>query len=156
MTDNPNASRDNLVAAWLEAKEKATTAVERERGLREQVCTMLFPNPVEGTNTYDLGMGYKVKMTHGYTYDLCKEVGKRITHEEYVSRVETVLSEIEDLGNGADSLASKLVKWKPELSVTEYKKLNVQFPTEAAIKKILDAVIVTKPSSPQVSFEEPK
>ena len=157
MTDIDTDARDKLLMAWTAAKGAAATAIENERQLRLQVVGMLFPGPVvEGTSSYDLGRGFKVKYAQSFTYDICKEPGKRISHEEHVARVDTVVTEIEELGGEGTALAARLVKWKPELSATEYKKLDTDFPVQAAIKKILDRVITTKADSPQVSLEVPK
>lgn len=155
-TNNFNAIRDALITAWRAAKSEATQAVERERDLRAELAQLLFQEPTEGTNTYDLGGGYSVKLSHSFTYNICKEPGKRITHDVYVDKVDTLQSAVEATGPEGKLLAERLFKWTPELSVTEFKKLDDSQPVQALIKTLITQQLTTKPDSPKLEFVEPK
>lgn len=158
MTDtNFETVRNQLIQEWRDAQAAAKIAVEAERGLRASLANMLFPEPVEGTNTYDLGGGgYSIKMDYSFSYEICKEPGKRITHEVYVDKVDALQSAVEATGPEGKLLAERLFKWKPELSASEFKKLDETQPIQALIKQLITEQLTTKPDSPQVKFVEPK
>lgn len=153
------ARRDAEIMAWQAAKPVAAEAVERERELRARVTATLFPTPRKGTQRYDLGGGYKVKLVHGTTYNLGnKDMVDPATNEPIPikKQVEDLQQAIAELGNEGPMLAERLIKWKPELSASEYEKLNVEFDIEAKAKALIDAILTTKPASPQLELEEPK
>lgn len=159
MTDavDPNAARNQAIGKWLADKALANAAVEAERQAREAVIAMLFPSPIEGTNNYELGQGYKLSLQHSFRRDLGdKELvvdGQKVPTEDQVNGA---LEAIEELGNDGALLAKRLVRWKPELSVSEYKKLDPNSIVEMQAKAIIDGILITKPASPQLSYKEPK
>jgi len=134
------SERDTLISKWLEAQAASKAAVETERLLRVQVMQSFFPEkqPDEGTVNEELGNGYKLKFVFKQNITLNKD------------KVEDALSEIERLGEDGKFIAGRLIKFKPELSLTEYKQL------EPKMKKIIDKVITSKPGSPTIEFIEPK
>lgn len=151
------AEQSMLLAKWRQAKVDATQAVETERALRAQVTEMLFPNPVKGTQRYDLGEGWKVKLVHSMTptlgdKDLIGD-GQKVP---VIDQVDTVLNEIEKCGNVGPVFAERLVKWKPELSMTEYEKLDTAYEDQKRIKALIDSILTLKPAAPQLEIEAPK
>jgi hypothetical protein len=135
-----NSERDVLIGKWLEAQAASKAAVETERLLRVQVMQSFFPEaqPDEGTVNQELGNGYKLKFVFKQNITLNKD------------KVDDALAEIERQGEEGKFIAGRLIKFKPELSLTEYKQL------EPKMKKIIDKVITSKPGSPTIEFIEPK
>jgi len=142
---------DTLVRSWRESKSNFQAWQEHERVLRGQVKDKLFPEAVKGTQRYDLGNGHKVKLVQSYKYELMGRE-KKASNEE----VENLIDKIDALGNEGPAIAARLIKWTPELSQTEYLKLDVDFPIQAAIKKLVDEMLVIKDASPVLEIEEPK
>lgn len=151
-------ARDDIINAWLNAKTAFLVHQERERLARAEMVELLFPTPKKGTQRFPLPAGYAVKLVQSYKYELCKEEkldaqGNKIKVSDQVYLLE---EEISRCGDEAPALLERLIKWTPELSGSEYEKLDVTFPAQAAIKQLIDAQLVIKPASPQVEFEEPK
>lgn len=149
-----NTKRDALISEWLQAKGYLTELKEREMELRKQVSEMLFPNPNKGTQRYDLGSGYNIKLVHKINYtlgnkDLTAKDGAKITVQ---NQVEQVMNAIEKCGNEGAFLVDRLIKTSYDLSVSEYGKLN----DTSQIKKLIDSILVTSEASPVVELEEPK
>lgn len=137
---------------WIKLKNTAKTAVEAERDARQELAGLLFPNPAKGTQRFDLGGGYAIKLVHGTTYTLFEPVKAA----ERNGPALTLYNKICALGNEGPALAARIVKFKPELSSSEYEKLDTNFEVQAKIKALIDEALTTKPSSPQMDFEEPK
>ena len=64
--------------------------------------------------------------------------------------ITNALDAIVKLNNGNFDVANRLVKWQPELSLSQYKLLT---PEESAL---IDAVIVTKDGAPDLEILPPK
>ena len=68
-----------------------------------------------------------------------------------------MLEAIEALGVRGQLIASRVVKWKPELVVPEYELLAIsEEPLDIQIKAMIDEILTVKEASPQLSFEAPK
>ncbi len=118
--------RDNLLQSWQKAKDTLALAKETEMDLRKQVQQMLFPNPVKGTQRYDLGGGYAVKLVHKINYtlgdkDMTDKNGAKIKVQE---QVEQVMNAIEKCGNEGAFLVERLIKTQYDLAISEYNKLD--------------------------------
>ena len=137
-----NALRDK----WFRAKKQLDEVKALEMELRKQVFELDFPNPTLGTQRIELADGFKLKAVYSINYKL---LGGNDT-------IESVQDSIARLNVTGSVLADRLVKWKPELSESEYKKLDPAIPEQAAIKAVLDKIIETKPSSPTLEIEAPK
>jgi hypothetical protein len=145
---NAIPSRDAAIADWHNTKAALKALTELEREKRAVLYTNLFPGNVDTTATIDLGApGYKLKATGSLNYKLqfsTKEDGRKALDE--------ALDRISKTGNEGAFLVDRLVQWKPELSVGEYKKLD----SDGEIKKIIDAVLTITPGSPTLEFVTPK
>lgn len=131
--------RDALILNWSKAVRELAAAKELEAELRKQVVDTQFDsNKTEGTQTISLGNGWKLKAVKTLNYNLDKD------------EVDAALANIEESCENGQFIAERLVKFKPELSVSEYKKLD------ASAKKLIDAVLTTKPGTPQLKLEGPK
>jgi len=138
---NEDAARDAKILEWRAAQAALALAKEQEAALRAEVVALAFADHKdEGTENVELGNGWKLKAVFkiGYTLDNKDDA------------VDKALSKIEKAGGEGEFIAGRLVKWKPELSVSEYKKLPDKF------RKIIDAVLTTKPGTPSLELIEPK
>ena len=108
--------------------------------LRKAIFEVQFPNHSEGTARVPLGNGYQLKAVGKLNYKLDNKDGA----------TEKALEELETAGNEGKFLADRLVKWSPELSITEYRKLDPQY------KVIIDKVLTINPGAPTLEIEEPK
>ena len=144
MSFNENANRDALIPQWQEATKALAAAKEAESALRAEVLKNAFSfNPEalrEGTENFELGNGYKLKAVF--------KISRNLNNEN--EAVDKVLSKIEKTGPEGAFIAERLVKWKPELSVSEYKKLPEKF------KKLFDEVVTSKEAIPSLELVAPK
>lgn len=140
MTD---AEKFQLVGEWYKAKRDLAEAQARERMLRERVVADLFEYGEgelrEKTERFGMPGGYSLKATfsirHGFS-----------SRED----VRAALDEIETMGDLGRELAERLVRWTPELSLSEYKK------APDAMRDILARVVVAKPALPSLELDPPK
>lgn len=144
MSFNENANRDALILQWEEAAKNLATAKEVEASLRAEVLktAFVFSNDElrEGTENVELGQGYKLKAVFKTSRNFAG--GQEA--------VEKALQKIEKTGAEGEFIAERLVKWKPDLSVSEYKKLPEKF------KRIIDEVLTAKPATPSLELVAPK
>jgi plasmid stabilization system protein ParE len=133
-----------LIMQWEQAKKASANAVELERNLRAQVVAAVAAEGKIGTNNYDLGRGYTLKIV------------KKLSYKIDDSRVDDALANIEKLGNEGAFVGDRLVKFKPELSISEYNKLDATNPTHVRIKSLIDDVLTISDASPTVEIVEPK
>lgn len=105
-----------------------------ELNLRKSIFKILFPNPREGVNTYPIDNMYAVKGEY--------KMSRKIDIAALNSGRDTF--EAEDID------ASKLVKYKPELSMTEYNKLTDKQ------KHIFDFCLVATEAAPSMEIVEIK
>lgn len=161
-TEEPEAfrlRRNAEIEHWLNSKPALENAKQIEMDWRNKVSATLFPNPVKGTQRYDLGGGFKVKLVHGLTYSLgnkeaVDDEGKKIAVRTQVEDLEQRI--IDKFGDVGDQLIKRLISWKPELSGSEYEKLDPDNVVELEVRNMIDEVLTIKPASPQLAFEEPK
>lgn len=137
---------DHDIVAWQQADQELKALKAREMDLRKKVMASAFPQATVGTNTFDLGQGYELKGVRKLNYSLTN--GDNQTAD--------ALDAIEKLGNEGAFIADRLVKWKPELSITEYKALDAANPTHVKIKGLIDAVLTITDGSPELNVKEPK
>ena len=127
----------NVVARWNEAKLALKEAQEAERELRAMAVSLAFPGiapDAEGAKRVPLGNDKELKVTFKLNYKLDPDAA------------DDALTAMEKAGEEGKFLAERLVKWKPELSISEYRKLPGNF--AAMIEK---ALTVT-PATPTVEI----
>lgn len=141
---NPNAARDDLLMRHQAAAKALAEAKALEMQLRLEVAETLYGFDVnvlrEGTENIDLGNDYKLKAVFKTSYTLNNKD----------NAVDKMLTKLENSGEEGKFIAERLVKYKPELSVTEYKNLSPK------MKKIVDEVVSTKPATPTIEIVAPK
>lgn len=144
MSFNETAQRDAKIMQWQEAVKNLASAKEAEAALRAEVLKLGFafdPEALrEGTENVELGQGYKLKAVFKINRSF---VGGK-------EAVEKALQKIEKTGAEGEFIAERLVNWKPELSVSEYKKLPDKF------RKIIDEVVTSKEATPALELVAPK
>lgn len=121
-----------------QAAKQAKFYAERDKELRGMIYGMAFAGLEDGkTHNQPLGKGYILK-------------GKRdIRYKVDANLADAALDELTALGNEGPFVAERIIKWTPELSVSEYKKLT------PAQKAIIDKVVTTTPGLPTLEIKEP-
>ena len=144
MSFNETENRDAKILAWEAAVKLLAAAKDAEAALRKEVLAEAFafdPEALrEGTENFELGNGYKLKAVF--------KISRNLNNEN--EAVDKVLAKIEKTGPEGAFIAERLVKWKPELSVSEYKKLPEKF------KKLFDEVVSSKEAMPALELVAPK
>jgi hypothetical protein len=146
------AKRDEKLLAWDASKKALEVAKETEMNLRKEVGEFVFPTDgrKEGVNNHELGNGYTLKLGHKVNYKLVGPNDKIIEVEERAEKV----------GNEGKFIIERLITWKADISVTEYKKLktdaNEGSETAKEILKIVDEVVETSSGAPSLEIKEPK
>lgn len=133
-------TREQTLQAWLDAKNALDAAKATEMELRSKVIEgfNFDPKKAAGTEYADLANGWRLKAVKKQNYNLDKD------------KTDAALSELEKSGSDGQFIADRLVKWKPDLSIAEYRKLN------ATHKAIIDRVLTVTPGSPSLELIEPK
>lgn len=138
--------RDHLLAKWEASKKALEVAKADEMEQRKAVVAFAFdPNKKAGTERVELANGYELKAVKKINYGFVKTPDGKLDK----NAVDSALRAIEAKPNG-ELIAERLVKWNPDLSLTEYKQLP------ADMKAIIDAVIVTTDGAPSLEIVPPK
>lgn len=140
--------RDYLLGQWEASKVALEAAKEAEMNLRKRIVVIAFdPSKQSGTERVELHNGYELKSVKKLNYGFVKMAdGKGVDK----NKIDAALAVIEADGAVGELIAQRLVKWSPELSLTEYKQLS------EAHKKAIDAVIVTSDGAPTLEIVPPK
>jgi len=146
--ETPEAYRDRILLQWQATQAALTAAKDAEMELRKVATAINFPAPKEGTQRVELGKGYALKYVNDVTYSFTAGLTR-----DQIGQVEDACAK---LGNEGAFLADRLFVWKCEPSKSEYKKLDANNPTHAAVKKLFDTILVTKSGAPKLEIEEPK
>lgn len=141
------AERDRLLVDWQAKKAALETAKEQEMEARK-LAVMFMHDPAKSgtTENVELGGGYKATMKVPVRYGFIQNAEGKTDK----ARIEKALSKIEKDGEAGELIAERLVKWTPELSLTEYKQLPDKY------RKIIDDVIITSEGTPTLEIKEPK
>ena len=141
--------QDALLMRWDALKKAVEAAKEQEMELRKYIVTCAFPNADEGTNTIELGEGYKLKAVVKYNYTLSDN-----------DTVEAGLDAISKIGNDGKFIADRLVSWTPNFLKREYTQLLDDKSKGSKIASdILDVVttfLTIKDAAPTLDIVEPK
>lgn len=142
------AERDRLLMAHQAAETALAVAKASEMTARKAAVDFCFDQyNNSGTERIELGNGYQAKAVKKVNYGWVKALdGVKVDRK----KIEAALNQIEALGNEGPFIAERLIKWSPELSLTEYNKLAPQY------KAIIDPVIVTTDGAPTLDIIAPK
>jgi hypothetical protein len=135
------------LSKWYLLKKQLAEVKTAESLMRSRIAKFFFPTPDEGTNTHPLkdGTGANLKMVH--TIDRKVDEGELEALREALSKAE---ENPQDNLHGLELDFTKLIVWKPELKIAEYRKL-----TEAQ-RAVFDRILVVKPGMPQLDITIPK
>ena len=157
--DEAGANKVAVIQNWLDERAALQLHKADEMKARTEVSQLLFPNPTKGTQRYPLANGYAIKLVYKLNYRLGDkdkinpDTGGKVRLDDQVFDLQ---SRMEALGPVAELFADRLIKWTPELSVTEYEKLDVNDPIQRQLRDMIDAMLTVEPASPALDFEEPK
>lgn len=148
----PEEIRDMSSDALLLKQQQYAAELKRlqlvEGLLRAEVVNRYFGTElVEGVNNYDLGKGYMLKVTYGYNYSLSES--EKPKNGGMVKATSFALEQLRTMGNEGIFIADRLVKWKPELSISEYRKLSAEH------KAVIDKALTVSVAAPKVELKEP-
>lgn len=138
------------LARWYQLQKDLARIKSEEALLRSLVFKAFFPVPAEGTNSVPLndGTGAVIKAQH--VINRAVDVGSF----DALRAAQTAAIEAEKtdgvIANAPKLPFDKLVKWKPEVAITEYRKLT------AEEQLYFDQCLVIKPGSPQLEIVIPK
>lgn len=121
--------------AWRKCALELSRLKEEEMCLRKEIFASAFVAATEGANKLVLQGGWELKATVPYTRTLDQ------------AKVADILKELKK----AKAPAS-LIKTKYELSVTDYKKLEM----DDAVRSLVDSILTTKPGTPALELIQPK
>lgn len=117
------------IAEWKRIKDWMEIAKPREMELRRMIANHFFADPREGTQTAQVDVGeiiFQAKLVSDYNYKVDDAKAREVCAE----------------------LPAGLVKWKPELSVSEYRKLTDE-------QKLLAGQCLTiTPGAPKLEITE--
>jgi hypothetical protein len=140
------AERDRRLQVWEASKLALEIAKENEMKFRKEAVDFAFdPTKKAGTERVELGGGWIAKAVKKINYGWIKDGEKVNKHA-----IDDILDKIEKTIENGGLIAERLVKWTPDLSLTEYKLLP-----EAA-KALIDTVIVTSEGAPTLEIIPPK
>ena len=137
-------NQDKLLA-WDNAKKALESAKALEMQLRQEVLEDFYDfagdsDLREGTENLELANGYKLKATF--------KVSRKLENKQ--GETSKALLAIAEKFEGGKLYADRLVKWSPDLSVSEYKKIP------AEIRAVIDECVTCKASAPSLEIVEPK
>lgn len=118
------------LARWQTLKETISKLQGEERALREGLFDGAFENPKEGTNTMEMPDGRKLKGVYKIN---------RIVDEEALEGLHLTPTQMKSM-----------FRAKHSLRITAYKELDTKG------RKVIDAVLVSKPGLPTLSVIEAK
>lgn len=142
-------NEDALLVLWDQKKKAIEVAKEEEMELRKYIVKREFPKPDEGMNTKELGNGYKLKAGVKYNYNLADN-----------DTVESCLEKLSAMGASGSAIADRLVSWKPNFLLTEYRQLvedkekGSQFASTAL--SIIGEMLTITEAAPSLEIKEPK
>lgn len=132
------ASRDALILDWQNKQKELARAKAEESEARLNVIKLFDAEAdASGVRNIDLGSGYKLKATFKLNHKITGDVNK-------------MLEKLEKSSEEGKFIAERLVKFKAELALTEYKNLSDK------MRKLVDEFIVTSPATPSLELVEPK
>lgn len=142
------AERDRRLAAWEAAKTTLEAAKESEMQLRRAAQSFAFgPAAKPGMNNQPLNGGYVLKF------------GKKVNTNIVASNdlIDAAEDKAAKIGNGRGQfLFERIIVWKPDFSLSEYKKLDASDPTEREVKNLIDELIETKEGAGSLEIKAPK
>ena len=129
-----NSVTQEDLTTWSDMVVQLNALKSSEMLLRLKIFKGMFPDPKEGTNTVPLQAGWVLK------------AGYPITRKPILDLLVARAAELREAG----IVVEDVIRHKPELVVTEYKKLTEEQ------RHIMDQILEIKPGSPQMEIVLPK
>lgn len=140
-----DAQQNAKLVRWQQLTTQLEALKAEELTLRNEIIDTIVPqDKVEGTATFDIGNGWKLKATRKQNYSVDK------------SSVDTLRDLL------PFNIWDDLIRWKPELSMTAYRKslpAYTQALPEEHRKTLSDALInavTIRPATPALELLAPK
>jgi hypothetical protein len=127
-----------LYTLWHKTQGILQTYKQKESELRTEIVRRSFDTAPTGTTNISLPKGFVLKCV------------KKVNYNVDQKNIKVALAAIAKLGNEGEFIAGRLIKWKAELSLTEYKQIP------DSVKKIIDGAITIVPAMPTLEIVEPK
>lgn len=147
--DFDSMSRDQLLMLWNNLKDTLETVKKNEMELRKYIVAREFPNKKEGINSVQLGNNYVLKTTIKFNYRLDDN-----------KKVEEGLDKIALIGNQGKFIAERLISWKPNLVLKEFRDLQKEVDEGSLeakeILKIVNSFLTISDATPILTISEPK
>lgn len=121
------------IEEWYKLQDQLKKLKASEMLLRQRIFRGLFPNPVEGTNNYQLPENWVLKAKYPITRDV--DIGS----------FQAMRERFTEAGVHADSL----VEYKPSLVLREYRTLTEEQ------RQLFDQCLQIKPGSPSLEIVLP-
>lgn len=119
---------------WYNLQQELGKLKSKEQLLRTKIFAGKFPNPVEGTNTFDLADGWKLKGKHTINRTVDEAAFKAMAEEFAKQGIAT----------------DRIVRYKPELVLSEYRSLTAEQQAQ------FDNALIVKPGMPGLEIMLPK
>lgn len=142
-------NEDQLLLEWQKKKDAIETAKAEEMDLRKYIVKREFPKAEEGMNNKELGGGYQLKANVKFNYNLADN-----------DTVEATLEKLSGMGPSGSAIADRLVSWKPNFLLTEYRQLvedkekGSQFAQTAL--SVINEMLTIAEAAPTLEIREPK
>ena len=147
--DFDSMSRDQLLVLWNNLTSTLETVKKNEMELRKYIVAREFPNKKEGINSVQLGNNYVLKTTIKFNYRLDDN-----------KKVEEGLDKIALIGNQGKFIAERLISWKPNLVLKEFRDLQKEVDEGSLeakeILKIVNSFLTISDATPILTISEPK
>lgn len=131
----PTHDQHLTINEWNEFAKGISKFKALERALRDELVFELFDRAIDsGSESIELGNGYSLKATKALNYSLSGELEQVIT-------LCAVLS---------DEDSKRLIRWKPELVVSEYLKSTPD------VQEMFNGILTIKPAAPVLEVVLPE
>jgi len=130
----PNQVTTEDLFQWYQMQQDLSALKAAEGLLRAKIFKGLFPAPEEGTNTHHLPDGYELKAVH------------KINRTLDIAAVTAFADKFKEAKIPVD----KLIEYKPELRIKEYRSLT------AEQMQLFDQCLVVKDGTPDLKIVLPK
>lgn len=140
------------LTTWFKLKAQLAEVKGAEAMLRGRIFKFFFPTPTEGAKDNKFALK-ALGDTTGAVLQADHTINRKVDESELEALRDALLAAEDDEKNnlhGIDLDLTKLIKWKPEVSITEYRKLS------EAQQAVFDRCLVITPGSPQMEIKIPK
>jgi hypothetical protein len=147
---NPDPVTPQELAQWYELKDTLAKVKQAEALLRGRIYRHYFQDPKEGTNNYDIGDGTGAVLKANRVIDRKVDVAaldalKKAQEENWgESKAPGTVPQVPLLK------LDELIRWKPELAISEYRKLTDNE------RHYFDQCLIIKDGSPSLEIVIPK